>query len=66
MEHSAFRDPPRRRGTLGKLVATAMAIVDRQGLVEIGKSIVELIALIALNRADDCRHIIDRRVDVVD
>jgi hypothetical protein len=42
-----------------------MAIVDRQGLVEIGKSIVELIALIALNRADDCRHIIDRRVDVV-
>ena len=43
-----------------------VAIVDRLGLVEIGRSIVRLIAPIALNRADDCRHIIDRRVDVVD
>jgi hypothetical protein len=51
---------------LEKVGATLVATVDRLRLIEKGKSIVELIALIAVNRADECNPIIDRCVDVVD
>ena len=40
--------------------------MDRPKLVEKGKIIVEFMALIAVNRADKCSHIIDRCVNVLD
>jgi hypothetical protein len=54
------------KGVLEKVGAALVTTVDRLKLVEKGKIIVELIALIALNRADKCSHIIDRCVNVVD
>jgi hypothetical protein len=51
---------------LEKVGATMVTTVDRLKLVEKGKIIVELIALIAVIRADKCSHIIDRCVNVVD